>query len=94
MAAFPGNIPGPGITGGTPQAQGPPPQAPGITQQPPTPPAELMRLIAKRPESAQQLIRQAIVLLEQAADLDTRIQPRLEAAIKVLRGPAKPNTEP
>lgn len=53
-----------------------------------------MRLIAKRPESAQQLIRQAIVLLEQAADLDTRIQPRLEAAIKVLRGPAKPNTEP
>jgi hypothetical protein len=51
-------------------------------------------MLTKKPEQATQLIRQAILLLQQAADIDPRQEPRLSACMKLLRGPAKPNTEP
>lgn len=94
MAAFPTGIPGPGVVGGASQPQTPPPQVAGVTQTPSVPPMELMKMLARKPESAQQLVRQAIVMLENAAELDARIEPRIGAAVKILRGPAKPNGEP
>jgi len=90
MAGFP-NIPG--LGGGSPGAAGPPPQIPGVTQ-PQTPaPQQLIQALMKRPEQASQLIRQAVLLLNQAADLDPRLEDRLKAAAKLIQGPAKPDSE-
>lgn len=93
MAGFPSSIPGPGVMGGAMQGGAPPPTVPGITQPPITPPADLMKALQKKPESAQTLMRQAIVLLEQVAEMDPRLAPRVQAASKLLRGPARPNSE-
>lgn len=79
--------------GGAMQGGTPPPAVPGLTQPPITPPAELMKALQKKPETAQMKLRQAIVLLEQVADEDPRLAPRVGAATKLLRGPARPNSE-
>jgi hypothetical protein len=88
MAGFP-NFPGGAAPSGT-----PPPTIPGVTQPTAAPPADLIRALTRKPEQATQLIRQAILLLQQAAEIDPRQEPRLSAAQKLLRGPAKPDTEP
>ena len=91
MAGFP-NIPGSGgmSPGGS---VGPPPMVPGVSAPSTPPPAQLVQALMKRPEQASQLIRQAIVLLNQAADLDPRQEDRLKAASKLLQGPSRPDSE-
>lgn len=72
---------------------GPPPTVPGLTQPQVPPPMDLMKALQKKPETVTALMRQAILLLEQVADMDDRQEPRISAALKLLRGPAKP-TQP
>jgi hypothetical protein len=95
MAAFPSGIPGMvggAMPGASPQV-GPPPTVPGITQPQIPPPAALMQAIQKKPQSSQALIKQAILMLESAADMDNRMEPRISAAVKLLKGPAKPTSD-
>ena len=80
------------MPGASPQV-GPPPTVPGVTQPQIPPPAALMQAIQRKPQSSGMLIRQAILILEQAADMDNRMEPRISAAVKLLKGPAKPNAE-
>lgn len=89
MAGFP-LIPGSQTPNSPAAPASPPPAIPGVTQSPNVPPAMLVKALMRKPEQATQLIRQAIVLLEQAADIDSRQEPRIGAAVKLLRGPAKP----
>lgn len=92
-AGLPPNLPTAPPIGG---AQTPPPSVPGLTNPsaPPTPPPALMQLLARRPEQSNQLMKQAIALLNQIADMDPRQEPRIGAAIKLLQGPSKPGSEP
>lgn len=53
-----------------------------------------MQLLMRRPEQANQLMKQAIAILNQIADMDPRQEPRIGAAIKLLQGPSKPGSEP
>ena len=71
----------------------PPPSVPGVTQPTAPPPAALIQALARKPEQAGTLIKQAILLLEQAASMDSRQEPRLSAAVKLLRGPSKGDTQ-
>ena len=88
MAAFPTGIPGAPAAGG---GGGPPMTVPGVTQPPSIlPPQQLVSAVAKRPESALTLMKQVMVLLEKIAEIDPRQEPRIAAAQKLLRGPAKP----
>lgn len=72
---------------------GPPPTVPGLTQPQIPPPSDLMQALRKKPETVSSLMRQAILLLEQVAKMDDRQEPRISAAVKLLRGPAKPNQD-
>lgn len=94
MAAFPPSLPGSGTGGGfvAPQPMGPPPSVPGVTASPAVPPQALIKALAKKPEQAVQLLRQAILSLEQAAELDPRLEDRIGAAVKLLHGPSKPDS--
>jgi len=90
MAGFPTGIPGQPPMGGG----GPPMTVPGVTQPPSIlPPQQVMSAVAKRPESALTLMKQVMVLLEKIAEIDPRQEPRIAAAQKLLRGPAKPGSE-
>lgn len=84
------NIPGMTPSAGQATPLAPPTSVPGVTATPSAPPAALMQALQKQPETAQRLIKSAIVSLEQAARLDSRIEPRIDAALKILRGPNKP----
>lgn len=74
-------------------SQSPPPTVPGVTAPPAAPPKDLMQALAKRPEQAGELVKQAILMLERAADIDDRQGDRIQAAISVLRGPKRPEPE-
>lgn len=75
------------------ESASPPPTVPGLTQ-PQTPaPQDLIKALMRKPEQAGQLTKQAILLLQQAADLDPRQEPRISAALSLLRGPRRPDTE-
>jgi len=52
-----------------------------------------MSAVAKRPESALTLMKQVMVLMEKIAEINPRQEPRIAAAQKLLRGPAKPGSE-
>jgi len=67
---------------------------PGLSAPQTAPPNAMMQLLARRPEQASSLMKQAILLLEQVADLDTRQEPRIRAALRLLRGPARPTENP
>jgi hypothetical protein len=73
---------------------GPPPTVPGLTSPATPPPQELMQALMRRPEQVNQLMKQAVVLLRQVADLDPRQEPRISAALKIISGPTKPGAEP
>jgi len=73
--------------------QMPPPTVPGLTSQPAAPPRDLMQALAKRPEQADMLVKQAIQMLERAADMDERQSDRIGAAVSLLRGPRRPDPE-
>ena len=91
MAGFP-NIPGSGgmSPGGS---LAPPPMVPGVSAPSPAAPQQLVQALMKRPEQAGALIRQAVILLNQAADLDPRLEDRLRAAAKLIQGPSRPDAE-
>lgn len=57
-----------------------------------TPPrgSGLLEALLKRPDQAESLIKQAIASLEQAADMDPRLDGKIGAALRILRGPAGP----
>jgi len=89
MAGFPQV---PGMIAGPATPQGPPPSVPGLTAPQAPPPAALMQALAKRPEQATSMMKQAVMLLEQVAQLDVRQEPRIKAALRWLRGPMKPGS--
>ncbi len=93
MAGFPPMLPGGGATAGQPAPASPPPTIPGVTQTPSLPPRDLMNALQKKPETAQILIKQAVVMLENAAQMDQRMEDRIGAALKLLKGPMKPNSD-
>ena len=74
-------------------SQAPPPTVPGVTAPPAAPPRDLMQALAKRPEQASELVKQAIMILERAADMDERQGDRIQAAVTILRGPKRPEPE-
>ena len=67
---------------------------PGITAPPTQPPNALMSLLMKRPEQVNSLVKQAVLLLEQVAQLDPRQEPRMRAALRIIRGPSKVEPNP
>lgn len=71
---------------------GPPGSISGVTNPSAPPPQALIAQLMKKPEQAGQLIRQAVLMLQQAADMDPRLEDRIGAALKLLKGPSKPDT--
>lgn len=93
MAAFPPQFPIP-VQPGAMNQGAPPPTVPGLTAPQTPPPQALMALLQKRPEQASSMMKQAVLLLEQVADIDPRQEPHIRAALRLLRGPRKPGSEP
>lgn len=76
------------MAAGFPTGGGVPPIVPNVTGGL-TPPSgsDLLKTLTKRPDQASSLIKQAISALETAADMDPRLEGKIGAALRLLRGP-------
>lgn len=89
------------MAGGLPPGA-PPPLVPGMTAGAPpasaaVPPDQISSILDKarnRRGSAQELIKTAVMQLEQAATMDSALKDRIGAALSLLRGPKKPGEKP
>ena len=68
---------------------GVPPIVPAVTGGlTPNSSSDLLKSLTRRPVQASGLVKQAISALETAADMDPRLEGKIGAALKLLRGPA------